>query len=194
MEKIRSFVAIELPQDVTSALDELESDLRQRLQTGAIRWVAAKSIHLTLKFLGDVPADQMDAVSKALSAACAGIPPFTFHLAGLGCFPNLRRPRVVWVGVEGSLQQLHQLRSAVEAHIAPLGYPTERRAFDPHLTLGRVKRVTPAEAHRIGQVVEGVDLGTIARVHVSQVSLMRSDLTRAGAIHTRLASVTLEAE
>lgn len=191
MEKIRTFVAIELPEDVTSALAGLQSDLRQRLQTRAIRWVKPEAIHLTLKFLGDVPADQIDEVAMALRAACVGIPPFEFSLAGLGCFPNARRPNVVWVGLEGDLRLLHQLRDAVEAHIAPLGYPTERRAFEPHLTLGRVKRASPSEARAIGGEIEATKLGMVARVQVNQVSLMRSDLSPAGATYTRLAVVPL---
>lgn len=193
MEKIRTFVAIELPEEVGSALEELQSDLRRRLQTTAIRWVNPRGIHLTLKFLGNVPADQMDEVARALRAACAGVPPFEFSLAGLGCFPNPRRPRVIWVGLGGDLTLLHQLRDAVEEHIAPLGYPTERRAFAPHLTLGRVKRATRDEARRIGEVIEAADPGTVARVQVNQVNLMRSDLRRTGAIYTRLAAVALEA-
>jgi len=193
MEKIRTFVAIELPQDVIANLEELQADLRRRLQDMPIRWVKPQKIHLTLKFLGGVPADQIDAVAEALRAACEGVSPFEFELAGLGCFPNVRRPRVIWIGVAGDLATLRQLRDAVEEHIAPLGYPTERRAFQPHLTLGRVKRASPGEARQIGAEIAATELGTLVQVHVEEVSLMRSDLSPAGAKYTRLAAVRLEA-
>jgi 2'-5' RNA ligase len=193
MEKIRTFVAIELPQEVITSLDELQADLRRRLQNMPIRWVKPQKIHLTLKFLGDVPADQIDAVAEALRAACVGVPPFEFELAGLGCFPTPRRPRVIWVGTEGDLTLLHQLRDAVEEHIAPLGYPTERRPFRPHLTLGRVKRASPGQARQIGAEITAAKVGTLAQVRVEEVSLMRSDLSPAGAKYTRLAVVRLQA-
>ncbi len=193
MEKIRTFVAIELPQDAIASLDQLQADLKRRLDTRAVRWVKPHGIHLTLKFLGNVPADQMDEVADALWAACEGVPPFDVELARMGCFPNVRRPRVIWVGVAGDLATLRRLRDAVEEHIAPLGYPTERRPFQPHLTLGRLKRASPREARQIGAEIAATELGVLARVHVDEVSLMRSDLSPAGAKYTRLAAVRLEA-
>jgi 2'-5' RNA ligase len=186
MEKIRTFIAIELDESIKDSLTELQERLKGEAPRGSVRWVRSGGIHLTLKFLGDVPADQIGEITKALQKSCQGFAPFSLSCGGLGCFPNLRRPRVVWVGVQEETGTLAQLKKSIEENVAPLGYPS------PHLTLGRVqKRVGPGDRGRLGDLVGALEIGVLSQMEVRSVNLMRSDLRPSGAVYTRLAEVEL---
>jgi 2'-5' RNA ligase len=193
MDKIRTFIAIELDESIKDGLTRLQEGLKGEVPQGSVRWVRPASIHLTLKFLGDVPADQIGEITRALERSCQGFAPFSLTCGGLGCFPNLKRPRVVWVGVHEETGTLAQLQKAIEANVAPLGYPTEKRKFSPHLTLGRVqRRVSSSDLHRLGEQVGSSEIGTLGQMEVRSVNLMRSDLRPSGAVYTRLAEVKLK--
>ncbi len=174
MTDLRLFVAIELPPDVRATLLAAQETLAaQRL---AVRWVDPNGTHLTLKFLGGVPADRVDAVVTAMTRSAQGPAPFTLHTTALGAFPGVREPSVVWLGVGGDLAALHMLRDDVESHIAPLGYPTDQRAFNPHLTLGRTaNRTSPAERGAIGRAIKGTPAPPTVAWQVDAVVLMRSE-------------------
>jgi 2'-5' RNA ligase len=188
MESIRAFIAIELDEDILRRIESLQERIKADLPPGLIRWVRPEGIHLTLKFLGVAEADRIEAVSEALQDACLPTTPFTLSIGGLGVFPNPRRPRVLWLGVDEPSGTLPRLQAAIERAISPLGFPTERRRFIPHLTLGRVKRGRgPAELEALGEYA------TRAKVRVGEmearcVYLMRSDLRPAGAVYTELAT------
>ncbi|HTP10854.1 MAG TPA: RNA 2',3'-cyclic phosphodiesterase [Anaerolineae bacterium] len=182
MDAIRAFIAIELPETILAELDNIEARLKPQMPDDTIRWVKADSIHLTLKFLGQVPSDQLGLITSSLRTAVAAYAPFTLEVKEAGCFPNIHRPRVVWVGVQDNSHRLHTLQRTVENAIAPLGYPTEIRDFTPHLTLGRLARdVRPADQKRIGEVVEAARVGSLGKWEVTQVALIRSDLKPSGA-------------
>jgi RNA 2',3'-cyclic 3'-phosphodiesterase len=189
---IRAFIAIELERDVLKALDRLQSELKRRVRGDPVRWTASSSIHLTLKFLGNVPVDQVPALDAGIERACALFDPFPLSFAHLGCFPNPQRPRVVWVGLESASGVLMDLQGAVETEIAPLGYPTEERGFTPHLTLGRAQRTASTEELRsVGRSIGEGQIGQIASMQVNAVSLMRSELRPTGAVYTCLRAVPL---
>jgi 2'-5' RNA ligase len=193
MEKIRTFIAIELDESIKDGLTKLQERLKGEAPRGSVRWVRLEGIHLTLKFLGDVPADQIGEIAKALQKSCQGFAPFSLSCGGLGCFPNLKRPRVLWVGIQEETGTLAQLQKAIEENVAPLGYPTEKRKFSPHLTLGRVqKRASSGDRRRLGELVEASEIGNLGQMEVRSVNLMRSDLRPSGAVYTRLAKVELE--
>jgi len=193
-EILRTFIAIELEESLRSAISRVQGKFKRLAPPGSVKWVAPEGIHLTLKFLGDTPADRLGEVEAALRAACAGFAPFEFRVEGRGCFPNFRRPRVVWVAVRDQGQTLARLQGAVEKHLAPLGWPTEERGFSPHLTLGRVARdATGAEESAIGQMVEKSVVEQIGTQRVSTVKLIQSELRPGGAVYTTLASVPLVA-
>ncbi len=192
MQLIRSFVAIELEQEMLRKLASVQEELKESIPSGLVRWVDPYGIHLTLKFLGEVPAPKIEQVKRALEKACASHNPFSFSCGGLGCFPNARRPNVIWVGVQDDTGRLEAIQREVEKALAPLGFAPERRPFSPHLTLGRVgRRVGGAERRHIGQVVQSRQVGDLGRVHVKAVSLMRSDLRPTGAVYTCLARFPL---
>ena len=121
---LRTFIAVELNAAMKEALAATQDDLRRAAPPRSVRLVRAEGIHLTLKFLGDTPAGRLRQIKRALSAAAAELAPFSFTVEGLGCYPNARRPRVIWVGVKEQTGTMRALWQAVEAHVAPLGWPT----------------------------------------------------------------------
>ncbi len=192
MDAIRAFIAIELPEAILAELDNIEARLKPQMPHDTIRWVKADSVHLTLKFLGQVPSDQLGLINSSLRSAVAAHAPFSLEVKGAGCFPNIHRPRVVWVGVYETEHHLHALQRAVETAISPLGYPTEIRDFTPHLTLGRLARdVRPGDQKRIGEVVEAAGVGSLGKWEVKQVALIKSDLKPSGAEYTVLTHAPL---
>jgi 2'-5' RNA ligase len=187
MSTIRTFIAVELDEELQNNLRRLQERLRGQVAPRSVRWVRSEGIHLTLKFLGDTPLSKLDEIKTALARAAAEVGSFTFTVGGVGCFPNLRRPRVAYVGLQEPTGKLARLRDAVEAHVAPLGFPTERRRFSPHLTLGRVqRRASKSEIVEIGQVVAASEMGTLDEMAVTVVSHIKSDLRPSGAVYTTL--------
>ncbi len=192
MDAIRAFIAVELPEAILAELGNIEARLKPQMPHDAIRWVKADSIHLTLKFLGQVPSDQLGLITSSLRSAVAAHAPFTLEVKDAGCFPTIHRPRVVWVGVQENEHRLHALQRAVENAIAPLGYPTEIRDFTPHLTLGRLARdVRPADQKHIGDVVQAAGVGSLGKWEVREVALIKSDLRPSGAEYTILTRAPL---
>jgi 2'-5' RNA ligase len=156
-----------------------------------VRWVRPAGIHLTLKFLGEVPASQIAAIAEAMRSACAPHPPFSFAIGGLGCFPDARRPRVVWVGLDEPGGTLAHLQRDIERAMQPLGFRPEGRGFQPHLTLGRVKGGRPEELQALGAYVSRAR-AQVGQVQAASVSLIRSDLRPDGAVYTGLAVAPLQ--
>lgn len=199
---IRAFVAVELSPDLREALAQVQSRIRKVIQDRSpsdprIQWVGPGSIHLTLKFLGEIEEAQVEDIRTALAPAIGSLPKFTVEVGGLGGFPDLRAPRVLWVGgtgPEGRIEPLAALAQTVEQALEPLGFALETKLFHPHLTLARIKdrnrevgRVL-ADPHVSGALGWTERLGSLA---VERVSLMKSDLKPSGAVYTRLWEVPL---
>ena len=192
MNAVRAFIAIELPQVTLDALAEVQTRLTHQVPADSLRWVKPANIHLTLKFLGQVPTVQIATISVALKHAVSGAHGFPFEVMKAGCFPNLRRPRVVWIGVDEPTGALVAVQRSIESAIAPLGYPGEPHAFQPHLTLGRTARdVKPVDLHKIGDAVQSAKIGLLGHVHADSVVLFQSDLASGGSIYTALTRVPL---
>jgi RNA 2',3'-cyclic 3'-phosphodiesterase len=193
MADLRCFVAIELGPELREGIAGTQQSLARVFPKGAVRWVAPTSIHLTLTFLGDVSASRIPEIEERLRTECPPCRPFSFTGEGVGCFPNLRRPSVVWVGVSEPTGSLKRLLRAVERALKPLGFVPEERAFTPHLTLGRTNRMAPSAAlAAVGTAVAAAEIGVVGVSPVSQVVLMRSELLPGGPRYTPLASVALE--
>lgn len=190
---VRTFVAVELDDSIRQGLSRIQSDLRRHLEERSIRWVRPEGIHLTLNFLGDVPAGHLDSIGKALALACRHLGPFEVRPAGLGCFPNMQRPRVIWVGLTGDVASLLELQKATTSALEELGLAPEGRAYSPHLTLGRVRQETRGrERAVIGACVQKANASDLDAMRVEIVSLMRSDLSHQGARYHRLEGFPLE--
>ena len=191
MEPIRAFIAIELPSQIKAALYQLQDNLKTS-KSASVKWVNPESIHLTLKFLGNVDEAEIPAIKKALSEAVTGVAPFSLGLGEPGTLPNCQAPNVVWVGVGGEIETLRTLHNNIDRILAPLGFPPEKRAFSPHLTLGRVRDESlPGEKRRLGENVAAIKTGEKISFKVESVNLMRSILAREGAIYSCLASFAL---
>ena len=191
MEQIRCFIAIELPDEVKTGLTQLEAQLKSGNQPW-VKWVDPYSIHLTLKFLGNVAADRIDKITRAMGEAVQGASPFHLEVKDLGVFPNLRRVQVAWVGVSGEVDKLVQLQQRIESSLVPQGFTAESRPFTPHLTLARIRdRASPDERQRFGQLIADTKFEAAYTFQVDAISLMRSQLTREGAIYSRIGSVEL---
>lgn len=191
MEQLRSFIAIELPDEVKRRLRELQAQLKAGGPT-PVKWVEPDNIHLTLKFLGNVAADRIDEIAAAMTEAMRGTSPFKLEVTELGVFPNPRRVQVIWVGLGGEVDKLASLQQRIESSLKRLGFPPENRRFTPHLTLARLRdRATPQERERLGQLITETELDTAQSFSVDSVNLMKSQLTPEGPIYTCLSSAAL---
>lgn len=192
MEPVRCFIAVELPEEIKKGLEDLQAQLKSGGQFPA-KWVDPYSIHLTLKFLGDVAQDRLDEITAAMEEASRGISPFNLEVKGLGVFPNPRRVQVAWVGVGGEVEKLANLQQRLESRLAPLGFAPENRRFTPHLTLARLRdRASAEERQRFGQLITESEFEAGYSWPVTAVNLMRSQLTREGAIYSRISSAQLK--
>jgi 2'-5' RNA ligase len=186
-DKIRTFIAISLPESILQAIGKAQATLREsRLH---IRWVRQTGIHLTLKFLGDVERNNIEKIRAAIGRAAERCSPFTLHGEGVGVFPDRRRPRVIWIGMSGDVKSLAALQRDLESQLKGLGFPKEKRSFKGHLTLGRVKgRLDPA---RLGKALEGLGPFKTESFTVQSVDLFQSTLRPDGAVYDRLAEIPL---
>ncbi len=186
---IRTFIAIDLPPGVRSALGELQEQLRR---SGArIRWVKPTGIHLTLKFLGDIEPAQVNAVAQAMRQAAASAAPFRLTPMGCGAFPSIKQMRVVWVGLDGDLDPLHRLRQRLETVLEPLGFPLEKRPFRAHLTIGRVK--DRGRLRSLQNALLALQDFRLEDFDVTEVVLYKSELRPDGARYTPLERIAFQA-
>jgi 2'-5' RNA ligase len=184
---VRCFVAVDLPADVRRWLAEVQRELASRVPAGAVRWVRPEGTHLTLKFLGEVAPGRLGEIQAALGAALAPLASLRAEVGGVGCFPSLHRPRVVWAGVHDAGDGLGHMQRAIDEHLEPAGFAREGRPFSPHLTLGRVQEgQPPAVLEAVGEAVTGLEHGEPCTMPVERVTLFRSDLRPGGAVYSVL--------
>ena len=190
-KQIRSFIAIPVPDEGIQALQAVIHDFDAEIGRH-MRWVRPEGIHLTLKFMGNIPAGMVDRVLADLPTVTAKFSPFKVGISGFGAFPNLRQPRVLWAGLDGDLAILASMQLAVDDAVGNLGLPKEQRDFSPHLTLGRVRReVTDGQLRKIGEVVSAANLADSPSWTASAVNLMRTELDPAGSRHYLVGSATI---
>lgn len=192
-KRVRSFIAIPVHSAGIQALEEtvqrLDSDLGK-----SVRWVRPEGIHLTLKFLGDIPAGMVERVLESLPPVTARFSPFELVISGMGVFPNPQRPRVLWAGIAGDVKILSALQMAVDDAVGKLGLRQEQRAFAPHLTLGRVLRDVPEmQLRKIGQTMVVGKLPDIPPWTADTVNLMRTELDPDGSRHYVVGSASIGA-
>jgi RNA 2',3'-cyclic 3'-phosphodiesterase len=182
---LRCFIAVEIP----GALKKLVAETTEVLKKfGAdVRWVPAEHVHITLKFLGDTEESLVVRICDALSERLSSYSPFYINISGVGYFPDIRRPRVIWVGIEES-PALNRLASDVESEMSGLGYSREGRAFSPHLTIGRVRSRKGIPAMMKG--LEKLAAASFGSLEIGRVTLMKSELRPAGAEYSRLAEIS----
>jgi RNA 2',3'-cyclic 3'-phosphodiesterase len=176
---VRLFVALNVPSQLRQALWQTMARLRDRGLP--VKWVRPEGIHLSLKFLGEVPDERESELAAALGRAAKGTRALSLALGGFGVFPDFERPRVVWAGVAGE-PALEILQHRVEQEFAPLGFPTEARPFRPHVTLGRAAReARPRDFAGLEAALGGLEFEET--VVVEAVDLMQSTLQPGGAVY-----------
>jgi 2'-5' RNA ligase len=186
---IRSFIAIDLPEDTRKTLSVVQEKLEQ--SRAAVRWVKPPAIHLTLKFLGNILPAQVDDIAAAIEQLVRDEPPLTLCVAGLGGFPSTRKPRVIWVGLRGEVERLANIQAGLEKVLEPLGFAREGRGFRPHLTIGRVK-----DRHRLQPLIEAMSTLKLPKFNcfdADEIILYKSELRPTGAIYTKLHRMPLAA-
>lgn len=191
MGLLRAFLAAELPPNLQDAIQTATAGLRSTLGAELVRWVAAQNVHLTLKFLGDVSPASLDLIKHMLETEAEKHEAFDAAIVGFGCYPNARRPRILWVGLEAPTS-LNSLHHDLNAAAARLGYPAEDRDFSPHLTIGRVRQnATATELQRIRADVEHLQLGNLGSTRIEAIHLFKSDLLPSGSVYTKLFTARL---
>jgi 2'-5' RNA ligase len=186
-QKIRTFIAIEIPASILEKISSFQNMLK--MYNADVRWVRPESIHLTLKFLGDVEQKSIDRLNSAIQDASKRIDPFMVSICGAGTFPNDRRPRIIWVGVKEGIQKLELLVSNLEDCLSKLGFNKEEKRFRPHLTLGRVRSI-----HNINSTIEAMYSSEFkgGMFEASEIVLMKSDLKPTGAVYNILKKTKLQ--
>ena len=188
---LRLFIAVELPANVRQRLAGVADELRG-MGLERLRWVRPENIHITLKFLGETPAERQAEIEDALRAAAEGVAAHELTLGELGKFGGRQNPRVLWVDVRGDVDALKALHKRVDARIAPLGFPADERPFAAHLTLARVPQdLAKKVARPLAEAIEAVKVPD-PPIPVREVVLMRSELRREGPVYTRLCGVELD--
>jgi 2'-5' RNA ligase len=185
---VRLFVALDIPEDVRASLGALVKRLREQLRDA--RWVRIEGAHVTLKFIGEVPTEKMEDIKAALQTVPFPAP-IKIIFRSLGFFPNQRRPRVLWAGIEAG-PALGELAAAVDAALEPLGITREQRAFSPHLTLARLD--SPKNLNRLHKGIAAVGPLEFGSGVAKEFHLYQSVLKRGGAEYTRLATFGAEGE
>jgi RNA 2',3'-cyclic 3'-phosphodiesterase len=181
---VRCFIALEVPAEVRAAIARAQQALRAAAPRADMRWADPATIHLTLKFLGAVPAERVAAVSAAIAATVATSPPFDLAVGGLGAFPSPARPRVVWAGISAGGPPLAALAAAVDAAMAPLGFAREARPFRGHLTLGRVR--SPADVRPLAHAVDAAGALAFGAWTAREIVLFESRFQPTRALHHAL--------
>ena len=186
-ERIRSFIAVEVPPGSAEGIRAVQQ--RLRAAEASVKWVDPDNFHITLKFLGNVEQERLADVWRSTAAALDGSKPFTMRFRGVGAFPNASRARVVWAGITEGAEELTELAARVEEACEKHGFERERRPFQAHLTLGRVRQPAPNAALAAALAEQGE--GDLGETRVERALLMRSDLTRAGAVYRILEEASL---
>lgn len=193
MQLLRLFIAIELDAALRVRLKQIQKQLQDGQSMRNVRWVAPQNIHLTLKFLGNVNQAQVPALLDALDHAVKNIAPLTLEARGLGCFPNAKRPNIIWVGLEGDTVPTALLVRQIENECAAVGFARDERGFTPHLTLGRVKReASLTERAAVGELIQSAPVPALGTIRADAVYLIASDLRPGGPVYTTMARVALK--
>jgi len=184
-ETFRAFIAVDLPETVRLFLAEVQKALKSYAMP--VKWVRPQNIHLTLKFLGDTDTAQTARIVAAMTFAAKDCPGVSLTAKNIGVFPDFKRPRVVWTGVNGQLEILKNLQRTLDDHLADLGFPKDRRSFSAHLTLGRVKGKVAST--QLKTAIEGLKGFESELFEVDRIVLFKSELRATGAVYTQVHQV-----
>ena len=185
---IRTFIAIEIPAGVKSDISNWQDKLRDIVD--GIKWVKSDNIHITLKFLGNIEEKMIPQLKTAIERSAENVDPFEIEVKGEGCFPNVNRPRIVWVGVDNGKDTLSRIAAKIEIECSKLGFEKENRPYRPHLTIGRVKKFIKNTEELRRYFSESPFRSEVFTA--DEIILMKSDLKPDGPVYTPLEIIKLK--
>lgn len=189
MANVRTFIAIEIPEEIKKELSSIQNELKKSSgKVSSVSWARIETTHLTLKFLGDVPEEKIRATEEALRLSTRGIKAFSVSITGLGGFPNLENPRVLFAGTFESAE-LKNLHAAIEGSLYAIGFEKDEKPFTPHLTLARIK--SPFEGKKLSKAIKELRTDIKADFIADSVILFKSEIDSKGAVHTPIAKIIL---
>ncbi len=178
---LRTFLSIPVPNEITYLQNKLKLTIVEK--KAKISWVKDGNIHLTLKFIGDTPEDEVKKINSTIGHIIENTSTMNFMINGSGCFPKKERPRILWLGIDGDLSPLQGLVYKINDALDPLGYPKEEKEYIPHLTLARIKypqKVTPDISGFLNYNYDPI------KFNVNKIHLMSSELFHKGSVYTIL--------
>ena len=188
---LRLFIAIAVPPEVREPIRRAQSQLQRCVSPGAVRWTKPEQFHLTLKFLGDVPSEQLSAVEKSASAICAGFGSLNLRARGVGFFPGRHKPRVIWAGATDMENRLEELHRHIDEAMRPFAPAEKPGKFAGHITLGRFKPGRRTGLEKLMERAEAQRNQSLGDWSAMDVEIVQCDLTSVGALHTPVASCRL---
>ena len=192
-EKLRLFIAIPIPEPVRDEIVRVQQELQPLVPREVARWTRSDQFHLTLRFLGDVPADGVEDLKKSVNAVCRNGRPLSLHAEGVGFFPNPRSPRVIWVGINDQEGRLGDLQKQIETAVDPFSPEPDEKNFTGHVTLGRLKNPRPTDTRDLAARAHLLEKRLFGEWPAHEIEIIRSELSPAGARYTSLAAFRLGA-
>jgi 2'-5' RNA ligase len=188
---LRLFVAISIPQPVRDEIIRVQQELQPLVSRDVARWARSDQFHLTLRFLGDVPADGVEDLKKSAGAVCQNARPLSLRAEGVGFFPNPRSPRVIWVGINDRAGRLVDLQRQIETAVGQFSPEPGEKNFTGHATLGRLKNPRPADIRDLAARAQSLEKRLFGEWTAHEIEIIRSELSPAGARYTSLAVIRL---
>lgn len=190
-EQWRLFIAVAAPEAVRAEIEKTQVEMRHALREARITWTRREQFHLTLKFLGAVEASRVEELAEAVRGACRGFGVLNLRAEGVGCFPNLRHPRVIWVGVRDEQEQLSSLADKIETTASGFTLEEREERFSGHITLGRIKELYHSENEKLVQMAQDMAQRPFGQWRAETMAIMRSELTPHGPRYTELFKIPL---
>ena len=192
MESCRLFVAISLPEEVKAGIEKAQAELRRALPEECVRWTKREQFHLTLKFMGNVPADRIESLLFAVQRVCHAFPALRLRAERIGAFPNVKSPRVIWAGMHDREGFLPKLQPVVDAAVKEFTAETAEGEFTGHVTLGRARGLKCPQAQTFATLAAGMAERDFGEWIAGKVEIIRSELSPGGARYTTLAAIPLD--
>ena len=187
-QTLRTFIAIELDPQLQAVLHQIQEDFKK---IGAdVRWIKAQNIHVTLKFLGEVPPERIDSVRDLMAKTLEGFKSFSMALTHLGAFPKIENPQIIWVGTTADRNSIQQIAQSLEENLKGIGFEKEKRDFDPHVTLGRMR--SSINKFALTKKMRDFEFPTTPHQLVNQIVLFKSTLSPQGPAYEALAKIDLK--
>lgn len=191
MGLLRTFIAADIPPTIQKSIQLCMDDLRSTIGNSSVRWIPVHNIHLTLKFLGDISEARLDSLSRVLLTEADSHSAFDISISGLDSFPNSKRARVLYIGIQASAG-LDALQRRIEAACARVGFESESRPFSPHLTIGRVRqRIPSSDQIRIRKTLNDTKIDSLGTARVDSIHLYKSERKPSGSVYAKLFSAPL---